>query len=150
MYGTAWYTTRGPLCYQDLFFEISENNHFRMFYQNLNFDFDITSEQTTSIDHPVGDLDSKTGLLAGLEMPGIPVQTGYGWKSLKVCLIDSNFRNLPPLSHLVKVSGISPSSNRIFLIPKICFLESQLAGQHRSGREGEGRKEYRRCGTRRN
>ena len=31
----------------------------------------------------------------GLEMPGIPVQTSYGWKSLKVCLIDSNFRSLP-------------------------------------------------------
>jgi len=66
----------------------------------------------------------------GLEMTGIPVQTGYGWKSLKVCLIDSNFRPLPRSGHHVHVSEI------------LSFLHSTvLPGQNRAGREGKGRVE---------
>ena len=38
-------------------------------------------------------------------MTGIPVQTGYGWKSLQVCLIDTNFRCIP----LTEPINVKPS-----------------------------------------
>jgi hypothetical protein len=72
----------------------------------------------------------------GLEMTDIPVQTGYGWKSLKVFLINSNFRCLLRPIHIVtcQESFLTP----IFLIStKICLLERHLSDN--TGPKGRGR-----------
>ena len=73
----------------------------------------LRCENRSPIRSPIRSTVSETGL----EMPG------YGWKSLKVCLIDSNFRLLPRTSHHVTVSGILPpgvtvTETRIFSISK--------------------------------
>ncbi len=59
-------------------------------------------ERNELVDDPVVVvLGVKSGLIPGnFEqdynfIPGISVQTGYGRKSFKVCLIDSIFRSLP-------------------------------------------------------
>jgi hypothetical protein len=69
----------------------------------------------------------------GLEMPGIPVKTGYGWKSL---VHESNFR---PLSshHHVMVSGPESSLHLVFFLKKL-FSQKTIAGQNRSGKRGHG------------
>ena len=53
------------------------------------------------------------------------------WKSLKLCLIDSNCRPLPRSSHHVTVSGILPPFGFFQFLKKL-FLKRQ----NRTGREG--------------
>jgi len=75
----------------------------------------------------------------GLEIPGIPVQTGYGWKSLKICLIDSKFRTLPRLSHHVTVTVLEILLPPLgFFSLKIFFSQKALPGKtcDRTDKEG--------------
>jgi hypothetical protein len=56
-------------------------------------------------------LDAKTGLLTGIHGKQCPVSlhrhvTCYGWKSLKACLIDSNFWPLPRASAEASCHGV--------------------------------------------
>ncbi len=77
-----------------------------------------------------------TSRKTGLEMTDIPVQTGYGWKSLKVFLINSNFRCLLRPIHIVtcQESFLTPI---FFISTKICLLERHLSDN--TGPKGRGR-----------
>ncbi len=97
---------------------------------------------STRLEHEV--LDAKTGLLTGLlagkqdwKCPVALLMTCCGSKSLKVILIDSDFRAYPLLNPLVTLY-LTPSSRKDFFKGKNLFSHqalSRLAGYQRWGKE---------------
>jgi hypothetical protein len=92
----------------------------------------------------IGNLDGKTVLLTGLlegkqdwKCPVLLLPTSCGSKSLKVILIDSDFRGYPVLNPLVTLQ-LTPSSREDFFEGKNFLSHETISRGSRSPKMGDG------------